>query len=123
MDDSIIYFGGLHEEDGYAAMSKLIDENKRIDAVFAANDPIAIGAFQRIKEAGLKIPEDIGIVGFSNNKITSIVEPPLTTVNQPSFNMGKRAAEILIELINEDNIKVEPIVEVLDTELIIRKST
>jgi DNA-binding LacI/PurR family transcriptional regulator len=123
VDNSIIYFGGLHEEDGYTAMSKLINENIHIDAVFAANDPIAIGAFQRIKEAGLKIPEDIGIIGFSNNKITSLVEPPLTTVNQPSFNMGKRAAEILIELINRDNIKIEPIVEVLDTELIIRKST
>jgi DNA-binding LacI/PurR family transcriptional regulator len=123
VDNSIIYFGGLHEEDGYAAMSKLINENIYIDAVFAANDPIAIGAFQRIKEAGLRIPEDIGIIGFSNNKITSLVEPPLTTVNQPSFNMGKRAAEILIELINRDNIKIEPIVEVLDTELIIRKST
>ena len=123
VDNSIIYFGGLHEEDGYTAMNKLINENKHIDAVFAANDPIAIGAFQRIKEAGLKIPEDIGIVGFSNNKITSLVEPPLTTVNQPSFNMGKRASEILIETINKDNIKIEPIVEVLDTELIIRKST
>ena len=123
VDKSIIYFGGLHEDDGYSAMDKIIKEKKNIDAVFAANDPIAIGAFQRIKEAGLKIPDDIGIVGFSNNKITSLVEPPITTVNQPSFNMGKRAAEILIKLINEDNIKIEPIVEVLDTELIIRKST
>ena len=123
VDKSIIYFGGLHEEDGYSAMDKIIKKRKSIDAVFAVNDPVAIGAYQRIKEAGLKIPKDIGIVGFSNNKITLLVEPPITTVNQPSFSMGKRAAEILIELINKNNIKIEPIVEVLDTELIIRKST
>ncbi len=52
----------------------LLKENIIPDSIFAVNDPVAIGAFQRIKEAGLKIPEDIAIVGFSNNKITSLVE-------------------------------------------------
>ncbi len=97
----LILTGGLQESDGYASMDSLIKDNNMPDAIFAVNDPVAIGAFQRIKEAGLRIPEDIAIVGFSNNKITSLIEPPMTTVNQPSFEMGKKAAEILIDMIEK----------------------
>lgn len=117
----LICHGGLHETDGYNSMSYLI-ENKLIpDAIFAVNDPVAIGAFQKIKEAGLKIPDDIAIVGFSNNKITSIVDPPLTTVEQPSFEMGKRAAEVIINMIEKEEKIKETII--LDTKLIVRAST
>jgi DNA-binding LacI/PurR family transcriptional regulator len=123
INPNLILSGGLHEQDGYTMMDNLIKNNISVNAIFAINDPVAIGAFQRIKEAGLKIPQDIGIIGFSNNKITSLVEPQLTTVNQPSFNMGKRAAEIMVELINKENISFEPIIEILDAELIIRDST
>ena len=77
-------------------MDALLKEGKIPDAIFAVNDPVAIGAFQRIGEAKLRIPEDIAIIGISNNKITSLVNPQLTTINQPSFEMGKKAAEILI---------------------------
>jgi LacI family transcriptional regulator len=119
----LILSGGLHEQDGYSMMDTVLKNKIDIDAIFAVNDPVAIGAFQRIKEAGLKIPNDIGIIGFSNNKITSLLEPPLTTVNQPSFNMGKRAAEILVGLIIKDNVNDDPIIEVLDADLIIRGST
>ena len=93
------------------------------DAIFAVNDPVAIGAFQRIKEAGLKIPDDIGIVGFSNNKITSLVEPPITTVDQPSFEMGKKATEILIGLIEGEKKNTRAKTITLDAKLIIRGST
>jgi len=102
-------------------MDCMLKQNVIPDAIFAVNDPVAIGAFQRIKEAGLKIPGDIAIIGFSNNKITALVDPPLTTVNQPSFEMGKKAAEILIDSI--ENGITDPKTFVLDTELIIRGST
>ncbi len=121
-DNKLIRFGGLHESDGYNSMDALLKENITPDSIFAVNDPVAIGAFQRIKEAGLKIPEDIAIVGFSNNKITSLVEPSITTVDQPSFEMGKKAAEILIEMIeNEETMKTKKTI-VLKTKLIIRNS-
>ncbi|MGE5432310.1 MAG: LacI family DNA-binding transcriptional regulator [Syntrophomonadaceae bacterium] len=123
VDENLICFGGLHEEDGYKSMDKLLRNKTDIDAVFAVNDPVAIGAFQRIKEAGLRIPEDLGIVGFSNNTITTIVDPPLTTVNQPSMNMGKRAAEIIIGLINDKTSSLKPFTEVLEADLIIRGSS
>lgn len=118
---SLIYYGGMNEQDGYNSMDKVIKAGKFPDAIFAVNDPVAIGAFQRIKEAGLKIPDDIAIVGFSNNKILSLIEPKMTTVNQPSFDMGKIAAEVLIKKIENSRwIKNESIV--LGTELIIRDS-
>jgi len=122
VDNELIKYGGLHEQDGYDSMSALLEKNIIPDAIFAVNDPVAIGAFQKIKEAGLRIPADVAIVGFSNNKITSLVDPPLTTVNQPSFEMGKKAAEILINLIEKKNVIEEKEI-VLNADLIIRGST
>ena len=122
-NNKLIRFGGLHETDGYNSMDALLKENIFPDAIFAVNDPVAIGAFQRIKEAGLKIPADVAIVGFSNNKITSLVEPSITTVNQPSFEMGKKSAEILIQMIENEEIKNRKKTIILETELIVRNST
>ncbi len=119
----LICHEGMHETDGYNSMDRLLKENIIPDAVFAVNDPVAIGAFQRIKEAGLKIPSQVGIVGFSNNKITNLVDPPLTTVNQPSFEMGKKAAEIMIKIIESDKQDDQQKTIVLASELIIRGST
>jgi DNA-binding LacI/PurR family transcriptional regulator len=116
-----VRYGGLHEQDGYDSMDALLKEGKIPDAIFAVNDPVAIGAYQRIKEAKLKIPEDVAIMGFSNNKITSLVDPQMTTISQPSFEMGREAARILIDLI--ENRVSEPKTLVLATELIFRGST
>jgi DNA-binding LacI/PurR family transcriptional regulator len=118
---SLVYYGGLHEQDGYASMDSLLKRSNRPDAIFAVNDPVAIGAFQRIKEAKLRIPEDIAIMGFSNNKITTLVDPPLTTIDQPSFEMGKKSAEILISII--EGKTTEQKTWILGTQLIERKST
>lgn len=119
--NGFVRYGGLHEQDGYNAMDVLLSEKTLPDAIFAVNDPVAIGAYQRIKEAKLKIPDDIALIGFSNNKITSLVDPQITTIDQPSFEMGKMAAEILIQTI-EDKL-TEPKTLVLDTTLIVRGST
>ena len=123
ISNELIRYGDLHEDNGYESMDNMLKENIIPDAIFAVNDPVAIGAFQRIKEAGLKIPGDIAIVGFSNNKITSLVDPPLTTVNQPSFEMGKKATEILIEMIEKEGNSNPKKTVVLDAELIVRGST
>ncbi len=119
--NGFVRYGGLHEQDGYNSMNTLLKENMLPDAIFAVNDPVAIGAYQRIKEAKLNIPDDIAVMGFSNNKITSLIDPQLTTVDQPSFEMGRKSAEILINMI-EDKF-IEPKTYVLDTKLIIRGST
>jgi len=119
--NGFVRYGGMHEQNGYDSMDSLLRENMIPDAIFAVNDPVAIGAFQRIREAGLRIPDDIAIVGFSNNKITSLLDPQLTTVDQPCFEMGRKSAEIIINII-EDKVH-EPITLVLDAKLIVRGST
>jgi LacI family transcriptional regulator len=91
-------------------------------AIFAVNDPVAVGAVKRLKELGIKIPQQVGIVGFSNNPITEMISPQLTTVEQPAFEMGKKAAEILIHEIEEENSVIIPSDIKLETNLIIRES-
>lgn len=83
------------------------------DAIFCINGPVAVGAFQRINEAGLKIPGDAALVGFSNNKIASLINPQMTTIDQPSFDMGRGAAALLIDA-TEKKV-TEPTTIVLDT--------
>jgi DNA-binding LacI/PurR family transcriptional regulator len=119
--DELIRYGGLHEQDGYNSLGAMLKTNQVPDAIFCINDPVAIGAYQQIKESGLKIPDDIALVGFSNNKITSLIDPQMTTVDQPSHEMGKRAAELLINAI-EAKVS-EPVTVVVDAKLIIRGST
>jgi LacI family transcriptional regulator len=115
----------MHEEDGYNSMVAFIKESNIPDAILAVNDHVAIGAFQRIKEENLNIPNDIGIIGFSNNRITGLVNPPLTTINQPFYEMGKKAAEILINMIEKEIESKDAFTATyeLESELIIRGST
>ena len=101
-------------------MDALIRDGAMPEAIFAVNDPVAIGAYQRIKEAGLRIPDDIAILGFSNSTIASLVDPPLTSIDQPSFDMGSRSAEILLDII--DGRMTVPRTLVLETKLVVRKS-
>jgi LacI family transcriptional regulator len=93
------------------------------DAVFAVNDPVATGAFVSIKGHGLKIPDDIGLAGFSNTNVSSLLDPPLTTVEQPTFEIGKTAAQLLIEQIMNADKNFVPKSIVLKTHLIVRGST
>jgi DNA-binding LacI/PurR family transcriptional regulator len=116
-----VLYGGLHEENGYNSMDCMLRQKVMVDAVFAVNDPVAIGAIQRVKESGLKIPSDIAIVGFSDSVLAPLMDPPLTTVHQPSFEMGTKAAKVLIDGI--ENGVTYPRTFVLDTRLIVRGST
>lgn len=114
-------------EDGFYAMSNLLALKNPPDAVFANNDVLAMGAMKAIKKAGLKIPSDIAVVGFSNWFYSSMVEPALSSVDQPGFLMGQEAARMLINQIetkekNEDAIIV-PETKVLKTKLIVRESS
>lgn len=120
LDEEIIIAGGFDEESGYQAMGKLLKIMERFSAVFCVNDPVAIGAYKAIKEANIKIPEDIALTGFADSKEISFLEVPLTTVNQPKYKLGEKAASLLLDQI-EKKVK-EPKKIVLRTKLIIRKS-
>ncbi len=120
---NLVVYSGFHEINGIKAMEYLLSLKIPPDAVFAVNDPVAIGTYEVIKSRGLKIPKDISVVGFSNNPTSVLVEPSLTTVDQPSFEIGRRAAEILINELQNHNSQLEPVMEILETKLIIRNSS
>jgi LacI family transcriptional regulator len=118
-EDLIIHCNNRHE-DPIAATKKLLAHKP--DAIFCMNDPMAILSIQVIKANGLKIPGEVSVVGFTNEPVSSFIEPSLTTVSQPSSQMGKMAAKLFIDQVeNEDSFA--PITEVIATELIIRNST
>lgn len=112
----------LMQEDGIENAKKVLNLQE-VDGVFSANDTAAISAMQYLKKEGVKIPEDIAFVGFSNEPISAVIEPPLTTVNQCDFEMGKVASSLLFEQIKNKNAIIKGQTKILKPELIIRKSS
>lgn len=113
-------------EDGKEATEKLLRMKNPPDSIFASNDPSAMGSMQAIKEKGLNIPKDIAVVGFSNWFFSALMDPPLTTVDQPGFEMGQEAARLLIrhiEMKEKDDAEIVPETKVLKTRLIVRASS
>ena len=111
-------------EEGYTFANQLLDLPERPDAIFANHDLSAIGAMRAIKDRGLRIPEDLAVVGFSNWLMSSYTEPSLTTVSQPGFEMGQEAARLFIQQMKHDDIETyQPVTKVLKTKLIVRDST
>lgn len=100
----------------------LLSLQKMIDGIFAVNDLTAIRAMSIIRRSGYHIPEDIAIVGFSNSIYSSMTEPPLTTIEQQGFEIGKRAASLLLERILSDT-DIDTRVEQIKTDLIVRGSS
>jgi LacI family transcriptional regulator len=111
VDETLIKNGYYAEKGGYEAMQNLLAQTRRPRAVFAANDLMAMGAMLAIREAGLRIPQDIAIAGFDDIPAARLVNPPLTTINQFQENLGRQAAEMLFERfsgsINEEGRTVE----------------
>ncbi len=110
--------GEFSDVSGYQAMLRLIPQ--RPDAVFVASDAMAFAAMRAIQEAGLRIPEDIAVVGFDDIPPAATSKPPLTTVRQPIMRTGRTAAEMLIDMIEHPSPQVHRVV--LPTELVIRSS-
>ena len=107
---------------GYREMKVLLSLANRPKAVFAGNDYLALGALRAIKETGLRVPEDIALVGFDDLRFSSNLAVPLTTISQPKFEIGKKAAEILIDRVEADEEKINPEQIVLPVKLIVRRS-
>lgn len=114
--------GGNHEEDGRRGAMKLLELDAWPDGLFAINDPVALGALLYLQDRQVRIPEQIGIVGFSDNPNASLVRPALTTINQPAYDIGKTAANILLDILNGTMEKRDTTIT-LETKLMIREST
>ncbi len=122
LDKELIVESGFHEKGGYEAMNKILSLPKKMHprAVVAVNDPAAFGAMKAIEEHHLSIPKDIAIVGFSDDIRAALITPPLTTVRQPAYEVGKRAAEKLIATIEGKSSSIDEIT--INTEQVIRLS-
>lgn len=105
---------------GYNATTQMLDTAERPQAVFAFNDLMAMGAYRAVMERGLSIPDDISIVGYDDLEIASYMFPSLTTIRQPSFDLGLEAAEILIRNL-ETKAEIPSVIH-LTPELVIRDS-
>lgn len=116
----------IHETSGdngiYQGITGLLKKDSTIDAIFATNDHKAIITLKAINDLGIKVPEDISVLGFDNIKLSTMLNPPLSTVSQPFYEMGILAARKLYNLMTSEDI-ARPIVDVLETEIVIRKST
>jgi len=100
----------------------IFKKKDRPDAVFAVNDLTAIGAMKVARQLGLKVPDDIKFVGFENSRSAWICEPELTTVEQFGFELGKKATELLLRRIKQDNFDYVPEKQVIKTQLIVRST-
>jgi LacI family transcriptional regulator len=93
--------GGFELRDGYESFKKLNSLGNLPEVIFAVNDRVALGAYKAVKEAGLRVPEDIGIFGYGFNEITDSFDPQLTVINQDPRKMGTEAIKLLINEIEK----------------------
>jgi len=101
---------------------KLIDNKVKFDSIFTVNDFTAAGAMKVLQKNGLRVPQDVSVVGFGDDLTAEMLDPALTTVKQPGYEMGRKAMEILIRRIKQTKPE-PPITEVLKTSLIVRDSS
>lgn len=120
VDPALMEPGNFSTESGRVAMQALLARVPDLDAVFAANDLMAIGALQVLREAGREVPDEVALVGFDDIDAASHTAPPLTTVAQDIDAMGRRLAQLLLVQLGGD---VVPQREVIPTELVVRASS
>ena len=125
-DSSLVYLlNDMSFEEGKFYANQLLKDHTNVDGIFINTDLVAIGAISEFNNKGIKVPEQINVIGFSNWFMASVISPSLTTVNQPGFKMGKEAFKLLYKEIKNKkknkNIRYNKVV--LETDLVIREST
>jgi DNA-binding LacI/PurR family transcriptional regulator len=118
-DDALVAYGDGGAESGHQAMTELLQLPELPTAVFCYNDMEAFGALRAARARGLRVPADLSLVGFDDLYLASYIDPPLTTVRQPKHDMGRQAAETLLELLAGG----KPASIVKPCELVVREST
>jgi LacI family transcriptional regulator len=118
-DPALLAEGDLHEAGGLAALERLFDAGTAFSAIFAANDLSAYGARLGLYRRGIRVPEDMSLVGFDDLPGSSYTTPPLTTVRQPLYEMGRVASSALLALINGESVTAD----LPSLELMVRETT
>jgi LacI family transcriptional regulator len=121
--EDLVVIGNLSQEAGAEAAAIIRAMTPLPDAVFVANDNCAVGCMVAIRQMGIRIPKDMAFVGFNNDPVTTVVEPNLTTINYPGYEMGQLAARSLIDHLNGNSKLHSTNTILLRSELIIRDSS
>jgi len=119
-DPELVSFVNAREEDGYQATLKLLALPDRPEAIFTSDGLLATGTFRALRESGLVIPDEIAFVTFDDTPWTGLVEPPVTVVQQPTYEIGKTATELLLERIQDPSRSTRQVV--LQSTLVVRRS-
>jgi len=122
VDERIICDSGFTLEDGKKCTSRILMVQPGIDALFCVCDQVAYGAMERLKEAGIGIPGEIAVVGFTNEAVSALTSPSLTTVSQPMEEIGISVARILLDHIGHYTASYPPVHQVFEPELVVRGS-
>lgn len=125
VDAALEATGDFTEPSGYAAAEALLRQPKRPDAIFAANDAMAVGALSALRDAGLRVPEEVALVGFDDIPIARYLTPPLTSVHVDMEALGRRATELVLDAIGVSPDKTTSSrrrEEVVPTTLVVRSS-
>jgi LacI family transcriptional regulator len=121
VDEALILKGDFHYTSGYEAGLQLLSLEPPPTAVFACNDLMAIGLMSAARQSGLRVPEDLSVVGFDDVRLAAFANPPLTTIAQPKYQIGVVAVRLLLERMREPELAARR--HVLDTRLLTRAST
>lgn len=119
VDPRLVVTGDFEEKSGFDGVQALLARGARFSAIFVANDQMAYGALLALYRRGLRVPEDVSIVGFDDQRGAAYTTPPLTTVRQPAFEMGRAAASALLRSLRGQPLELPE----FSTELVIRDST
>jgi len=121
INDSLVVVGDYNEQGGYRAMRQIISRNLSFSAIIALNDQMAFGAMLALQQAGLRVPDDVSVVGIDDVTHSAFTIPPLTSVSLPMHSVGRRAAAILLDVFTGDSLCVQS--EILEPTMTIRAST
>ena len=122
-NDLLVYFKILSYEEGEIVTNRLLDLKNPPDGIFSSNDSTAVAAIKVAKKRNIRVPDDLAIIGFNNDPISEIIEPSLSTITHPAFEMGKASAEKILHLLESpipDEVKE---ITFLNTEVLVRESS
>ena len=97
IDPDLVYFNSMKVKSGYEGIQKFLKQNKKFKGVVCASDEIAMGAINALRDNKIKIPKDVSVIGFNDNYAASIFYPKITTISQPTYDMGSVAMRMLIK--------------------------
>lgn len=121
VNPELVYFGSIKIKTGYEGVNKFIESKQKFDGIVCASDDIAMGAINALRDNNIDVPKDVSVVGFNDNFAASIFYPKITTISQPTYDMGSVAMRMLIKILTQ-----KPLDEtqyVLEHQLVERDST